>query len=271
MVKHWVNGVESDQLSINDRGLSYGDGLFETIAIINGQPHLLFEHLRRLELGLQRLKFPQDTLTAVKSDIASLQFSANQVLKITVTRGLGERGYKLPTSCLPTRILSLSPASDFSTQRQDGVSVRLCEQRLGHNPVLAQIKHLNRLEQVLARSEWENPAIAEGIVCDLDGFVIEGTMSNLFWVVDSQLFTPDLQRCGVQGVMRDRIIDLAMADAIKVNIGSYPSDALANADEVFICNSLIGIWPVTAIDQQCFQIGAVTKKIQKLLSKEIGC
>ncbi|WP_415884593.1 aminodeoxychorismate lyase [Neptuniibacter sp. QD34_54] len=271
MTKYWINGVLADQVSINDRGLSYGDGLFETIAVIDGKPHLFDQHMERLQIGLDRLKFPEGTIEAVKNDIQALSFSGNQTLKLTVTRGLGERGYKLPATCVPARIISLSDSADFAQQRQQGVSVRLCQQRLGLNPVLAGIKHLNRLEQVLARSEWSDPDIAEGFVSDLDGNLVEGTMSNLFWVQDGVLYTPKIDLSGVKGVMRDRLIVLANELSVEVIEGGYPESVLDSAEEVFICNSLIGIWPVITIDGKPLNIGPITRDLQLLLSKEMSC
>ncbi|WP_415903699.1 aminodeoxychorismate lyase [Neptuniibacter sp. QD48_55] len=271
MTKYWINGVLADQVSINDRGLSYGDGLFETIAVIDGKPHLFDQHLVRLQLGLERLKFPDGTIDAVKKDIQALNLSGNQTLKLTVTRGLGERGYKLPATCVPTRIISLADSSNFTQQRQQGVSVRLCQQRLGLNPALAGIKHLNRLEQVLARSEWSDPDIAEGFVSDLDGNLIEGTMSNLFWVNEGMLYTPKIDRSGVKGVMRDRLIELADQLSLVVVEGNYPESVLESADEIFICNSLIGIWPVITIDGKSLSVGPITRDLQLLLSKEMSC
>lgn len=271
MTKYWINGVLADQVSINDRGLSYGDGLFETIAVIDGKPHLFDQHLDRLRLGLERLKFPDGTIDTVKKDIQALSLSGNQTLKLTVTRGLGERGYKLPATCVPTRIISLAESSDFAQQRQQGISVRLCQQRLGHNPILAGIKHLNRLEQVLARSEWSDSDITEGIVSDLDGNLVEGTMSNLFWVHEGVLYTPKIDQSGVKGVMRDRLIELADQLSLVVVEGNYPESVLDSAEEVFICNSLIGIWPVITIDGKPVSIGPITRDLQLLLSKEMSC
>jgi len=271
MAKYWINGVLADQVSINDRGLSYGDGLFETIAVIDGKPHLLEKHLDRLQLGLDRLKFPLGTIDAVKEDIEGLVFSGNQTLKLTVTRGQGERGYKLPAICEPTRIISLSDSPRFTQQSEQGVAVRLCQQQLAYSPILAGIKHLNRLEQVLARSEWSDPDITEGLVSDLDGNLVEGTMSNLFWAQGGVLFTPKIDRCGVKGVMRDHLIELADQVSVKVVEGHYSVAELERAEEIFICNSLIGIWPVIKVDAKRLDVGAITRDLQLLLSKEMSC
>lgn len=265
----WINGIPSERVSAFDRGLAYGDGLFETIAVNKGIPHLLDAHFARLEIGLKRLKFPGNTLERVQSDVGKIEFQGNQAFKIIVTRGKGQRGYSLPEPCEPTRILTLTPATDFSQQAREGICVRLCRYQLGLNPVTSQIKHLNRLEQVIARAEWDDPDIKEGILCDINGNLIEGTMSNLFWVKNKKIFTPDIKHSGVKGVMRDHLIGILISLGFDVEEGHYSQDALLDADEVFMTNSLIGVWPVKLIDDLSYPIGTISKMLQDSLSKEI--
>ncbi|PIE23783.1 MAG: aminodeoxychorismate lyase [Neptuniibacter caesariensis] len=267
----WVNGLESDQLSVQDRGLAYGDGLFETILIQASKPCLLDEHLQRLARGLQALSFPDSVLDELRADLKQLVLPEQAVLKIIITRGQGDRGYLIPAVQSANRILLLSPVGDFTDQRNKGVRLRLCQYKLSIQPILAGIKHLNRLDQVLARAEWDDPEIAEGIVSDIDSFIVEGTMSNLFWVKNGCLYTPEIDRCGVQGVMRDHIIRLATAAELSVETGHYYKNALLAADEAFICNSVVGIWPVIAIAEQAFAIGPMTRDLQQMLSEELTC
>ncbi|WP_286238591.1 aminodeoxychorismate lyase [Neptuniibacter halophilus] len=264
--------MPQETIAASDRGLSYGDGLFETIAVVNSRPRLLNAHLARLEKGLQRLRFPVGTLALVKEDLARLDFQGDQTLKITVTRGSGARGYAIPDPLQPSRILSLSPARQgMQLNRERGVRARLCQFRLGLNPALAQLKHLNRLEQVMARSEWDDPDVAEGIVCDLEGNLVEGTMSNLFWRQGSHWYTPDLSCCGVQGVMRDHLLGLFGKQGVVVEQGRYPAEVLTQADELFLCNSLIGIWPVTEFEAQRYEIGETVRRLQSVLSEDLHC
>jgi len=268
-MKTWLNGQPANQISVSDRGLSYGDGLFETIQIRSGRPLLLADHWRRLQTGLARLKFPESTLPLLQSDLASLELPEAGVLKLIVTRGPGGRGYRLPDETAVSRIVALAPLPEFvSDPAEKGIRVRLCETRLGFNPLLAGIKHLNRLEQVLARSEWDAPEIAEGIVADLEGYLVEGTMSNLFWVKQGVLYTPLLDRCGVAGIVRDRLIDIAGREGVEVVEGRFTTDSLFEADEVFVCNSLINIWPVVAIDESHYQVGEMTRRLQGWLQQE---
>ncbi|WP_024300299.1 aminodeoxychorismate lyase [Methylomicrobium lacus] len=264
-----VNGDPGETLPVADRGLQYGDGLFETIEI-NGQRPVFFDrHLKRLEDGCRRLSIPcpaPDILTE-EAGLLCRQAPAQAVLKIIVTSGSGGRGYRRPEAIQATRILSLHPYPDypdaFSTE---GINARICQTRLGINPALAGIKHLNRLEQVLARAEWSDPAVQEGIMLDNAGLVIEGTMTNLFYVKDHAVYTAALEQSGIAGIIRGLIMELANQHQLTVNERSYSPEHLLSADEVFVCNSIIGIWPVKQVEQNAFAPGPVTRKLQQWLA-----
>ncbi|SIT10713.1 aminodeoxychorismate lyase [Neptunomonas antarctica] len=267
-----VNGQASQILAITDRGLCYGDGLFETIKVCSNKPLLWDAHFSRLELGCKRLGIPfgglKDRFDADLKALLPLNSHDTAVLKLTVTRGSGPRGYFPSKALRPTTISSLTAATDFSRKAAEGVILRWCDTPLSINPLLAGIKHLNRLEQVLARGEWENTDIAEGLMRDPDGCLIEGTMSNLFWCSAGVLYTPDIDRCGVAGVMRATLLALALKHQIPVVVGRFMPDVLNEADEVFICNSLIDIWPVIRLDGLTWEIGPVTGQLQTLLKEE---
>ncbi len=268
-----VNGHFTDQIATNDRGLAYGDGLFETIRVESGVPILLDAHLARLFLGCKRLGIDVDGLHQRISDDLNALLGRNSVsqlsvLKLIVTRGPGLRGYSPATGNSPTIISSLAPVNDLASQSLQGVRVRWCNTPLSINPYLAGIKHLNRLEQVLARGEWNDVAISEGLMCDPYGHLVEGTMSNVFWVSRGELYTPDLTECGIQGVVRETIIACAQRANIKVHMGRFHSSAILSASELFVCNSLINIWPVVALDEIHWQVGSLTTQLQLLLKKE---
>ena len=247
-----VNGVESSSISVNDRGLAYGDGLFETLRIRNGQPPLWRYHKARLKAGCQRLgiKLQFDLLEAELEQLLSSESlsdhprAQDQLVKILITRGQGKRGYSPEGADNPTRILFHSNYSVAGPDcYQAGVAVRICSTRLGTNPLLAGMKHLNRLEQVMARSEWTSE-YTEGLMCDLQGNVVDGTMSNFFVVKDRQLLAADLTDSGVEGVMRRFIIEHSESIGFSCHINTIEPAKLFDADELFICNSLFGIWPV---------------------------
>lgn len=268
-MKTWLNGQLADQLVINDRGLSYGDGLFETLQIRNGKPLLLEDHWQRMNEGLQRLKFPADTLNLLQTDLDAIRLPEEGVLKLTVTRGPGGRGYRLPDPTTPSRIIGLGPLPEFAgNPANNGIRTRLCQTRLGINPLLAGIKHLNRLEQVLARAECDDPLIAEGIVCDIESYLVEGTMSNICWFSEGALHTPILDRAGVAGIVRNRLLVIAERAGIETRQGRYSVADLRRADEVFVCNSLIDIWPVIGLDEYHYPVGGNTRRMQLLLQQE---
>ncbi len=271
-----INGERSEHLNVADRGLQYGDGLFETIAVHHGKPRRLSRHLARLAEGAERLAIslpPTETIEKEASELCA--GSERAALKIIVTRGEGGRGYACGARAAPTRILRLLPWPDRPDDLADlGVAVRMCHMRLCHNPALAGIKHLNRLEQVLARMEWGDE-YAEGLMCDRDGNVIEGTMSNLFAVTKGVLLTPDLSACGVAGVTRALVLEAAAKLGIATSIEPITPNLLAGCDETFLTNSLIGIWPVVRLDRSVedkpaaiFKPGAVTRRLQEALQNE---
>lgn len=260
-----INGESSGQIAATDRGLHYGDGLFETIAMIDGRPRLWSAHMARLQRGCEVLRLPSPDLQLLYEEAQRLCVGTERaVLKVVLTRGSGGRGYRLPQEATPQRLLFRYPWPDYP-QPSAGIRVRLCHTPLACNPALAGIKHLNRLEQVLARAEWDDPAIHEGLMCDLDGQVKEGTMSNLFWVRDARLYTPELARCGVAGVMRAEVMALARDLGMSVTFDEALPDELLQMDELFLTNSLIGIWPVGHFAGRDFLPGEVTQGLSSVL------
>jgi 4-amino-4-deoxychorismate lyase len=263
-----VNGETLDCLSSLDRGLMFGDGVFETLAVTGGEPRFWLRHLERLAEGCRRLGLPLPDASLLRDEAAALLTGSDAcVLKIIVTRGAGGRGYRPPGTARPTRILQLHPWPDLPQEcAENGVRVRLCAMRLGSNPALAGIKHLNRLEQVLARQEWDDPDIREGLMLDGGGCVIEGTMSNLFVVRGGKLATPALGRCGVAGIMRTVVMELAGGTGLDVSVGELQLADVEQADELFLTNSLIGVWPISGLGDRTWPVGRVTRQLQERLS-----
>ncbi len=264
-----IDGKDTDQIAADDRGLLYGDGLFETIAIHRGVPQLWLQHMVRLESGCARLGITPPSRDLLQAEARSLcADSERAILKIIITRGSGGRGYRPQPGLMSRRILSLHPWPDYpAAWQQDGVNLRLCDTRLGSNPRLAGIKHLNRLEQVLARAEWADDEIAEGLMLDGNDILIEGTMSNLFLVRAGCLLTPVLEHCGVAGVMRGHVLQLAAQAGIACEVTRLGLSDLQQADEVFVCNSIVGIWPVRRFQTQVFQPGPVTRRLQQAVGE----
>jgi 4-amino-4-deoxychorismate lyase len=241
-----VNGLDAASLPLTDRGLHYGDGLFETIAVRGSGPCLWSEHLDRLGLGAALLGIPlPDADLLLRECLALTQGVASGVVKLILTRGSGGRGYRPPAAPSPTRILALYPTPDYPLGWAEvGVKVRWCDAALGENPRLAGIKHLNRLEQVLARAEWDDEAIAEGLLCDTRGRVIAGTMSNVFVYTGGRLLTPRLDTCGVAGTVRAMVLRLAPECGVPAAEADLIRADLEAAEGVFLSNAILGIWPV---------------------------
>ncbi|WP_024684433.1 aminodeoxychorismate lyase [Pseudomonas syringae] len=259
----WVDGCPADALSLKDRGLAYGDGLFETIAVKAGQPLLLERHLQRLESGCAHLSIATDH-ALIRAEMT--RFAAelgDGVMKLILTRGDSQRGYAPAPNAQSRRILQGGPAPAYpGAHAEQGVRLFACQTRLAEQPLLAGLKHLNRLEQVLARSEWSDSEHAEGLMRDMSGRLIEGVYSNLFLVSQGRLLTADLSRCGVAGVMRAELLDQVPKLGLAVDIRDLHMSDLESADEVFLCNSVYGVWPVRSFAALNWPVGPLTRKLQ---------
>lgn len=258
-----MNGALASAVDARDRGLAYGDGVFRTVALrdrlLEAWPQQwarLAEDCRALSLQCPE---PDMWLDAIRLAVGETRDAA---LKLMVTRGCGLRGYLYPQpqQCTWLVIASPLPVSDPDLLQQ-GITARWCDLRLSAQPLLAGIKHLNRLENVLARNEWQDPQIREGLLLDQQGRVIEGTMSNLLLLTGQVLLTPALEQCGVAGVTRERMLQSATRLGWRVAIGDVSVEQVLAADEVGVCNSLIGLWPVRALPQRQWQQFAGLQRI----------
>ena len=244
-----INGQSDAGISPLDRGLSYGDGVFRTLVTAAGQPVWWEDHYAKLlhDCGALGLVCPDEKI--LLAEVQSVALGASAVVKITITRGVSARGYKPPDGVVPTRIVSASALPDYA-HAAHGVRARWCTQRLARQATLGGIKHLNRLENVLARREWDDAAIAEGLLCDDTGAVIGGTMTNLFVMRDGQLRTPDLSLSGIDGVTRGRVLRAARMNHIGLSIGRLETADILAADEVFLGNSVVGLWRVARLEDR---------------------
>lgn len=271
-----INGEATRCLDFADRGLHYGDGVFTTLMVAHGSPLFLSRHLGRLQADAFRLGIPFPGRLVLLEEVGLLaSLHPHCVLKIILTRGAGGRGYRYQESGAGTRLLSAHPLPDYPLElKSRGVRARFCGLRLGINPRLAGIKHLNRLEQILARAEWQDEDIREGLLLDYEGFLVEGVMSNVFLVCEGRLRTPLLDRCGVAGVMRGLVLEAARDMGFQAEEARLlPEDALG-ADGVFLTNSVIGIWPVYALEDKAFTIGTaiqqLASRIEAMAAEDLG-
>lgn len=262
-----VNGKPDNLISIRDRGLLYGDGVFRTLRVTQGKA-------QHWSLHYQKLKHDCAALGIVCPDEVQLSSELNDLLaqhpdgvvKLIVTRGEGVRGYAPSLHAKPTRLWDVSvlpvyPA-DWSIH---GIKAHLCQLRLSQQPQLAGIKHLNRLENVLAAAEWSEANIAEGILLDISGNVIEGTRSNLFMLKNGELYTPELSSCGVAGVQRERVMEWADKYKVPCRVEKFGLADLLSADEIFMVNSIIGLWPVRELSGRNWGGYPISLQIQEWL------
>lgn len=260
----WINGSEGACIDPADRGLAYGDGLFETLRIEQGRPVFLEQHLFRLFNSCQYFGLALDTQKLHQDLFHFLQeCPVFCVVKIIVTRGLSGRGYLPDTAAAPTVIFSAhAQARHPDGFALEGVAAGLCVQRLGQQPMLAGHKHLNRLEQVMLRRELAGLDVDEALVCDPDGHVVEGVFNNVFLVRAGVLHTPRIETAGIRGVMRALVMEQARASGIQVQEGGYAPDDFLDANEVFFCNSVNGIWPVRRLFDRHWRPGPLTRQMQ---------
>ncbi len=267
MLECLVDGEISSRISVTDRGLHYGDGLFETMAVIRGQPRFWQSHMDRLAVGCERLQLPVPAQSILLREVQNVSAaSRNCVVKIIITRGNSGRGYAPGSPAITRRIVCSFPwPQDPVDLNQIGIRARLCKLRLAVQPALAGIKHLNRLEQVMARAEWSDRSIHEGILLDRHDNVISAISSNIFLVSGGRLLTPRMDRCGVRGVMRSNILKVfkTRCEQRRVTL-----DMLPEADEIFVCNAVRGIFPVIRIDHWEYSIGPVTREVQQWLAEQ---
>ena len=258
-----INGEQGAAISVMDRGFMYGDGVFETLLSCKANLALWEYHYARLTAGCERLRIAVPASAVLLSTLTPhLDPQGHQVIKIVVTRGEGQRGYRVTQSMQPNVVISIGERQFLPpTYWQNGINLYRCATRLASQPILAGIKHLNRLEQVLATQEWDE-TYQEGLMCNLHDEVIEATSHNLFAVNDGRLYTPDLSATGVEGVMRRYVIELAREMRIAVYIKHIKLTDLAHMDEVFVTNSIDGIWPVVRIADWEFKLGEITRALQ---------
>lgn len=263
----WIDGRPVAGAAPLDRGLEFGDGLFETIAVVAGRPRLVERHLARLAAGCGRLGIAPPDAAALAGEVAAAAAVPDAgLVKVVVTRGTGGTGYAAVATPPRRYVLAAAARARPAAWWTDGVAVRRCALRLSEQPALAGLKHLNRLEQVLARREWADPAIAEGLLSDSHGRVVCGTMTNVFLAIGPRLVTPAVTRCGVAGVMRGAVLDALAGEGAAVEVRDVAWDEVAGASEAFLTNALVGAWPVRALDGRSLAPGPWARRVQALVA-----
>ena len=273
-----INGVAADPRSGTiaplDRGFQYGDGVFETLAAVGGEGRDVDAHLARLARGAQLLGIPEPDSDRIREELYRLAPEQGRaVLKVLYTRGIGGRGLAPPAEAAPTRVVLRLPWPDQPPEWwQEGVRAITCHTRQVSGEALdGRIKHMNRLGQIRARMEWTDPGIAEGLLRDDAGWMVEGTVTNILRVRDGRLETPAMGSAGLAGITRDRILTLARERGTPTVTKPLTRSDLFDADELGLTNSLVGLWPVRELDGEPFAApGPVLGALQQALEASYG-
>lgn len=260
----WVDG-RREGVPADDRGLAYGDGVFETLLLVDGEPVWWEAHLARLERGAAVLGIVAPERAVWARDLARAVEAWNgprrAVLKLLLTRGGGARGYAVRAPSRPRRVVSIGDAPDSARAARTGLRLRWCQTALAIQPVLAGLKHLNRLEQVLARREWSEPEIDEGLLCDTQGRVISAISGNLLCLTGTRWVTPPVDQAGIAGICRGRLLDSGLVSEAELR-----PDEVIEADALAVCNSVRGILPVRQLEQRCWSPGSALRALQGSLA-----
>ena len=249
-------------LDAADRGLAYGDGLFETVRVHAGRPVWWEAHVARLALGAGRLGIAAPAADWLRGQVDALlaRSGGDGVLKLVLTRGAGGRGYRASVGQPPTLVLSRHP---LPAPVPTPLVLRWCSLRMALQPALAGLKHLNRLEQVLARAEWRDEGIHEGLLLDAAGRVACATSANVFARVDGRWLTPRMDDCGVAGVARAWLL-ANVPGAAQATL--RPAD-VNGADALFLCNAVRGILPVGRLGDRTWAPHPALAELQRQLGR----
>ncbi len=254
-------------LSTLDRGLNYGDGFFTTMLVQSGELTLWDYHLKRLQRAQQQLGFPSLDFVTIKRDADKHASKANNaVLKVTITRGEGGRGYGLPECVKPSVFMSISEfPQNYVNFRDSGITLGIATQRLASGSAFSSIKTLNRLEQVLLKREADSSGVADLVCCDIFDQVVEGVASNLFWVKGKVIYTSDLDGAGVAGVQRQFLLDNVKHSPYQIQLGKFKIEDVVAADEIFVSNSVLQFAPVNTFNERNYERFPVCRWFQNLV------
>lgn len=268
-----LNGEPAAGLPWADRGFAYGDGVFETVRVFRRQPLLWSLHWDRLRQGCERLGiplppgFPSILENWMQSLLDLVPPQDHSIIKIVVTRGCGGRGYR-PADMTPNVVLSYHSLPGDIARVQRGAILKRLTYRLLEHPVLAGLKHLNRLDQVLASRELSTED--EGVLLNRDGWVIEGTKTNFLFSQGGNLYTPDLCGCGVEGVLRRYLLEQGQAHQVRVKVERIAAEQLAQFDGMAIMNSVLGICLVKQLDGVELPVSSSLVDLQQFVHQKLG-
>lgn len=261
-----VNGELATHLPLSDRSIQFGDGVFRTLRQQQGIPVFWEAHYQKLMHDACAMGIVCPPREVFEEDFTLIKMTEG-IVKIILSRGNTARGYAVSQDLPVTRIVQVSPTPvGRETWLQEGVKIRFADWRLSSQPRLAGIKHLNRLDNVMARLEWNDPDIAESLMLDQAGYVIEGVMSNMFLWQQGGLYTPNLTDCGVAGVMRDKVIEATQHLGIPLIYQSLTPEHIWQAEAVLLTNSVFGIVPVRECESEKYKKNRVWRDFSLCLT-----
>lgn len=266
MLAAWVDGTPASAIGLDDRGLHYGDGLFETIAASDGRARFLSAHLARLARGCAALSIPAPDAETLRSEVARAAKLAPHVLaKLIVTRGAAlERGYAFAGTEVPRRILCAYAWTEGPDSERAPARVARAGMRAGR-PLFAGIKHLNRLEQVFARREALQRGLDEVILCTDEGLVSGGSMTNVFALTGGCLVTPPIEQCAVAGVMRAQLLRAAQRLGLALGERALALQEVQRAEALWLTNARVGLWPAASFEDRSFTAHEWTPRLQRAI------
>jgi aminodeoxychorismate lyase len=253
-------------VSVLDRGFLYGDGLFETMRVFNGKPFRWAQHFQRLQrgadfLGIQ-LPFTVDALRAFAGELVAKNGLPDALLRITVSRGVGPRGYSPKGADKPTTAMSLHPAPEMDSANPPRWRLMTASVRLPAGEPLAQFKTCNKLPQILARAEGAAAGADESLLLNTDGFVVEASSSNLFWIEGGAVGTAPLSGGILPGVTREAVLEICRSLGIASREGNLTSSDLKRMDGVFLSLSSFGVVEAASLDGAALKTSALPGKIR---------
>jgi 4-amino-4-deoxychorismate lyase len=272
-----VNGRRQQQITITDRALQYGDGCFTTMAFRNGHLEFFSNHIERLKLACKTLHIDFENWSELEHCIFnSLKITDDCVVKVIITRGEGGRGYSPEGAIDPSYIITHHTIPlHYASWQSEGIKITVSPIMLACQPLLAGIKHLNRLEQVLVKQSLVKTSYDDVVVCDYQQKIIETSVGNLFWYKDNVWYTPNLSGSGVEGVMRNQVMALMQENGLECQVVVQDVSVLYSAQELFICNSLMSLVPVMSLfnptnQQNQFYFTEQTKQLQHNMQQAIN-
>ncbi|MFC3031191.1 aminodeoxychorismate lyase [Pseudoalteromonas fenneropenaei] len=254
---HFANVIDTQ-----DRGFNYGDGFFTTAKVVDGKVVHWPLHQARLVECAARLYFQPLDLVLIEQKVAEVVAdSALAVVKIVITRGVGGRGYQPPRESSATVVVSLLPyPQHYDNLANTGIELGISPIKLAKQPLLAGLKTLNRLEQVLIKQAMQAENVDDVVVLDYDDHVVETSAANLLGVVNGQIVTPALTDCGILGVYLQHLMQRLAITAV-----TWPLSQWQQCDALFVCNSLMQLVAVKRLGTQYWDMKQV-----KILARQFG-